>query len=256
MKISKQRFKLSDLVDRERYFYFTVAGLFGIIVFLVIILLADSGGTDPLVGGLTTPAASETAQAGSGSLGITTPAAGLNPPASLPEPAQSAFAQVLLSSEDMNAVLDIWSSESTDILVQPRVEYNLDMAAGRTFVTRSKDFQLSLEVYHFSGDRAMALKVSNALKQIYLEELDFINTELACTPKTPESSWIIENQKDKRVFLGRIAGSNFVGVQLFSEAAFDKDNAAHLMCSVAERQLEALRVAGYLPEGENSETLP
>lgn len=247
-KKEKHNFRLSDLVDRDRYFHVSVIGLVGVIVILVAILLTSRGS-----------ARSPAAESRSITPAVLLPADASEiepspviedplPTQDSVEPAQTGLSQVLLSSGDMNAILDIWSSNSSDILVRPQVEFNLIEAAGRTFVTRSKDFSLSLESYHFSGDPAITLKVIAELKRIYLEELGYSNTELSCVPKSPEYSWIIEVDKDRRILLARAAGSNIIVVQLTSEAPFDKDNAAFLLCSVAEKQLESLRIAGYIAE--------
>ncbi len=242
-----QKFKISDLVDRDRYFRFTVAGLIAVAVILVAILLTSRGSALSPAVEPTLFAPTDTSPAGAGDIEPSPVVSSPEPPQSA-KPAQTAFSQALLTSGDMNAILDIWSAESTDLLVQPKIEYNLSEAAGRTFVTRSKDFSLSVEAYHFTGEEGTALKVSEALKKIYLEELGYTLTELTCTPRSPDS-WIIEDQLNKRILLGRVAGSNILTLQLTSEAAFDKSNAASLICSVAERQLESLRIAGYILEG-------
>ncbi len=163
---------------------------------------------------------------------------------------QNALSRALLTSDDLNAMLDIWSNETTEIQNDPLFESNLVEAAGRVFITRSRDIELTLEVYRFSGEQNMAFRVSNTVKQIYLQERGYADTDLVCPSSWSGYSWILADQASHRLLLGSAVGEYFLSAQLSSEARIDQDNAAKLICSVTEKQLEVLLTSHSAPEGK------
>lgn len=241
----ENKFRISNLIDDNRFFRYSLVILAGIgIVILAVIFrgitkpqIMDSAQTPqfaPTNDQMTTkepPAATVT-----GEPGTITP---------IPTPSDNAFSQALLSTEDLNAIIDIWSPENTEIKNYSQKEYNLTDAAGRSYVSKSGDYRLSIEIYHFSIDSEMAFKVSNALKGLYLQKMGYMDTNMACRVAVNETSWIVNEETNSRFVLGKAIRHNFIGIVISSDGYIDKEDAIGFICNIVEKQVEAIRDAGF-----------
>jgi len=166
----------------------------------------------------------------------------ISPTYGLPE---SAYSNALLSADDLNTIRDMWSTITSRINTVSQDEYNLADTAGVNFVSNSGDFELSIEMYRFVNDTQMALKVAQALKDIYLRELGYQNTYLACPVAVNETSWILSMDSNKQFLLGKAIPFNFISIRISSEAYIDAGEAAGLLCKIVEKQVDALQTSGF-----------
>lgn len=162
-----------------------------------------------------------------------------------PTPYSSAISQALLSGKELNYIVDIWSPETSEINIHPLSEYHLSEAAGRSYRSRSGEINITLEAYYFSDDPRMAFNVAAALEELYRHDLGYTDTYMACAPSTVDDSWILEDKNTSRIYLVKTVPSNIIGIGMTNEGLFDKKNLIKIMCSIAEKQIEALKEAGY-----------
>ncbi len=223
---NENRFRISTLIDNDRYFLYTINARQKKIDTQTSqsqSLIDQPYPNEP-------SSATTTAQTGT-----------TNPTATISE---NAFSRALLSTDDLNSIVDIWSPKTTEIHNYSLKEYNLTDAAGLSFVSQSGDLGLSIEIYHFSNDSEMASKVSNALEEIYLRDMGYAETYMACPIAVSEPSWIFE-KSNSRYVLGKVIRYNFISIAVSSNGFIDNQDAVQMLCSVVEKQAKAIKAAGY-----------